>query len=290
MKLHPLALALLGAMFAFMSCGSDDDEPSVDEVLSKETTQVIFKFPPYSKRKYTMYDCAGKQLVGTYATTGEESCELSLRQGKHHLVWFCEFNEDYVKFNPEDRTVTSIRSDGMTYYVHYEESELDVTPYAMGTQYVHCTQDAACQLEIILTDVTENLPLPDGNTMREDRVVGKVTGIPLIRTISLSGSDYKTDGDADINVYTSYQSYKSSADPNSDGVYARISGCQMLCPRDGLNDIHVNIEVKDVNGRAVKTTQLPGFSLQRRHRTTLRGPLFTGSTSDWQVKMDDYDD
>ena len=282
-----MTLACLMAV-CLAACGGDDsDEPAVDELLSTATTQVEFRLPN-DRHTYTMYDCAGNHLVGTYTTADGEKCTLSLRQGKHHIVWFMDFNNESVKYEPEGNALTAIREDGMTDYVYYDENDLEVSPYAVEMQYVSCLKEATCQLIIVLTDVAENLSLPDGN--RDIKEVGKVTGLPLVRTASLSENKYKTDGDVGLKVYTSYQSYRSASNPNSDGIYVRMGGCQMLCPKDGLNDIQLNVEVRDADGRAVPTTQLPRFSLQRRHRTILCGPLFSGSTSDWKVDMEDRDD
>ena len=210
-RLTVMTLACLMAV-CLAACGGDDDEPTVDELLSTATTQVEFRLPN-DRHTYTMYDCAGSHLVGTYTTAGGEKCTLSLRQGKHHIVWFMDFDNESVKYEPEDNALTALSEDGMASSVYYQENDLDVSPYAMEMQHVSCYKEATCRLVVTLADVTENLALPDGN----DKIIGRVTGLPLVRTVSLSDSKYKTDGNVKLNIYSSYK-----IAPENHAVFSRV--------------------------------------------------------------------
>ena len=64
----------------------------------------------------------------------------------------------------------------------------------------------------------------------------------------------------------------------------------ILCPINGLDNIQLTAEVYDKDGNPISTTTLPKFNLRRGYTTILRGPLFSGSTSDWTVTMKQYDD
>ena len=83
-----MALLALTCIFTFAlaACG-DDDEPSVDELLSEETTPIEFELTDFEYYdKYYLFDYAGNRYVGA-DTISRSKFTINLRQGKHHLIW-----------------------------------------------------------------------------------------------------------------------------------------------------------------------------------------------------------
>lgn len=316
-RLSFLALAL-SASLSFNSCSKDDDEPSLDEVLSEETTPIDFDFEDYHWEYQTMlFDYAGNNYVGSDTITRRSQCTLNLRQGKHKLVWIYGLDDwgdepDRTEksgnhYDPVAKTVTTYDKYGADEAVSYCEKNLEVTPYLMPVQKVEHTNHLTCRVRFYVTDTHPNLPMPvivqNDYSSRYEKV-GKVTGFPHIKTVALFSNHYEMmDEEQEHPVWTCSVNtywrdnkndkhdtfdYDNVAD---DFVMTDISGYySMFCPLNGLDNIQLTAEVKGKNGVAIPTTKLPKFSIKRGYTTILRGPLYSGSTSDWTVEMIPYDD
>ena len=266
----------------FNACSSDDNS-TIDEILSKETTPIDFEFSGYSLFYGTdnvLFDYAGNNLVGS-DTNSQTSCTLNLRQGKHKLIWINglwptfplsmdtdEKKKSGVYYDPKTKTITNNYMDGNTgHVIVYCEKNLEVTPYLLPsqkTEYKHIT----CELNIEVTDNARWL-----SSQTEPK--GRITGIPSVASVSLVGNEYKLN---DVMLPSdSIRRYESN--------YPRWF---MLCPTDGLDNIQPIAEIIDKNGNAIPTTSMPKFSLRRGYTTTVRGPLLSGSSSDWTVTMEPY--
>lgn len=166
--------------------------------------------------------------------------------------------------------ITNNYLDGNTgHVIVYCEKDLEVTPYLLPVQkieYKHIT----CELNIEVTDNARWL-----TSQTEPK--GRITGIPSVASVSLVGNEYRLN-DVKFPV-DSIRRYESK--------YPRRF---MLCPSDGLDNIQPIAEIIDKNGNAIPTTSIPKFSLRRGYTTTIRGPLLSGSSSDWTVTMEPYKD
>lgn len=300
-NLAMLALAVLMAV-GFAACSSDDE--TVDEILSEKTTTVEYNLYDGRYRKYMLFDYAGSNYVSSDTVSGK-SCKVTLRQGHHHLVWLdgldyinksigAGFINSGASYNPGPRTVTTTIPYGLFGNVAYCEYDFEVTPVTNQGGTVKCDNYVTCALEIKITDLDERVDLPQ---LYDERIIGKVKGLPFINAVSLTGNGYNTQGQAELIVYTFIDpSIQYTTTPYLQQVqvgvgYAvegmtlnrNINDCKMLCPANGLNDVQLTMEVTDKDGNLLKTTILPKFSLKRGKTTVLCGPLFSGSTSDWQI-------
>lgn len=290
----------------FTAC-SGDDEPSIDDVLSEETTPIDFEmrgFSYYYGSENYLFDYAGNIYVGS-DTISKSKCTLNLRQGKHHLVWINGIDywyslqgKDYgLHYNPVDKTITTnnqypfLDSRDIMYY----EKDIEVTSYLMPTQQIDYTNYVVCRLLIRVTDKIKGTLRPEQNSTGKylyAEHIGKLTGIPGVRTVSLTGIRYELDNnDWPIGIFAHFNSLSSGKQLIQGQLEASADSIpilQLLCPLNGLNDIQVKTEVQDANGTPISTTILPKFSLRRGYTTVLRGPLFSGNTSDWAVTMEPF--
>ena len=265
----PVLLALTYVpMLAFNACSDNDgDEPTIDEQLSEETTPIEFELLDYDPyEEYVLFDYAGNRYVGSDTITCSK-CTLDLRQGKHHLLWMKGQYGESIGFNPEDKTINVENRTCIN--IPYYEMDLEVTPYLMPVKKIQCKNEKVipcCDLIIDATDIDEawetlNIKIVDNIFYM------KVTGFPTVRTISWDGSSYQLED-------------------RYDGIYLGGSELSTVCPARGFDNIQVNTEIWNVRDELIPTTQLPKFNLRQGYITTLRGPLFSGNTSDWTVTME----
>ncbi|MBR1519834.1 MAG: hypothetical protein IJ635_01175 [Bacteroidaceae bacterium] len=325
------AVLVLACAVTFTSCSKNDDEPSVDELLSKETTPIDFEITNFNWGYEAMlFDYAGNNYIGS-DTLSRDKKTIDLRQGKHHLIWMDGLKKDGVSsswykdellswkytsgshFDPITRTVTTYTDYGAERPVRYYEKDFEVYPYLMPVQKVEYNQYLTAEAYIYITDTHPNLPMPakgeENYPFERFEEVGKMTGFPHIKMVSLDNNRYEMmEKEYEHVIYTcdmgTYWNWHGGYDPNwhdkydlfdydnapSGFVMTDVTGYQMLCPKDGLNNIQLTTEVHDIDGAPIPTTKLPKFSIRRGYTTVLRGPLYSGSTSDWTVEMVPYDD
>lgn len=270
-RLTTLVLACI-LIFSLAACGGDDDEPAVDEILSEETTTIDFEFDGFEYLdRYFLFDYAGNRYVSSDTIT-RSKCTLELRQGKHHLIWMKGRYGSDVGFTPERRTFSGHAT---SIYAAYAEMDIEVTPYLMPVQKVKCQKIIQIEksgLEVIVTDIDKTLQTPSGIKVNKEI---KITGFPFMNNISLDGNSY----DIENETYAEWGFF--DIEENTVGTWLYT-----LCPTNRIEDIQLKVEVKDINGNRVSTTELPKIYLQRGCTTLLRGPLFSGGTSDWTVTVE----
>ena len=279
-----------------------------DEQLSDATTPITFKFgeSPYTTTGFVLFDyTASGQYVGT-DTIHSHTAKLDLRQGRHRLLWvkLLGSNDSYnpwwqqngypkflfdTHFDPETKTFTNYDEDGTPLFdIRYSDTQLDVTPYLMPAQEIKMNKQVSASVTVRATDVSQNLML---NVTKEPAYgsfgmakVGSMTGLPLVRTVGLDDNTCEPRGetiDADAIAYVS----------GTKGAYVvdSISGSAcILCPLNGIDNIQLQVHLKDAGGNPITTTPLPPCSVRRGQRTILSGPLFTGTTADWKITMESY--
>lgn len=294
-RLAFLAIAIY-ATLSFTSCNKE--EPSIDELLSEQTTPVTFT--PLHGKNY-VFDYAGSHLVSsdTISAGWDSEISLDLRQGKHRLLWFRELdgNNDLnfrdgqyisgVHFDPQKMEITSYNTNCTCGDLSYASTEVNVTEYLLPTRkltYQSLTSD-------IVFDIIDSSPLvpTDFQIGYSWAKIGTVSGFPAVRSISLEGKNYIKSETFSKDVYSHDCSYDKDlalrpGDLPAIGVGLWVQN--ILCPLNGLDDIQLTAEVHDRDGNHIPTTPLPKFSIRRGFTTRLRGPLFSGSTSDWEVKME----
>lgn len=273
----------------FTACGSDD-EPYIDEILSDKTTTVTVEL---SDGEFQLFDYAGSNYVMSdtfrlyYHGTSKMSVDVELRQGKHHLIWFETSHDDdcYLEFDPKTKTVELFGDDGWPSYAEYD---YEVTEYLTPAHKpVFSPLGGGVKFEV--TDCSERIEVPlESRYPRSSKTItiGKLKGYPIASEVSLHGNGYKTSGsiDFDIDATSRYDYAYQKVTEVTIGTY----GAARLLPEDGIDNIQLTAEVFDKDGKPISTTQLPRFSVKRGHVTTLRGPLFSGITADWEVTMESY--
>lgn len=259
---------------SFTACSSDA-EPTIDEVLSKDTTPIDFELTDFSRYdKYILFDYAGSNYVKS-DTASQSKCTVNLRQGKHHIIWVRMSAKD--NFNPEDKTITIGEHWQFPSLVNYTEMDFEVSPYLMPVKQVNWENSVMCVLGIQITDIDETLKHSD---IYEEDCCGRITGLPFVKKVSLTSDYYETDKDLELRVFAVNGNSNST---KKDSVIVMAS--RMFCPVNGLNNIQLKTEAQDENGNLVTGTTIPKFSLKRGHTTILRGPLFSGTTADWKVTI-----
>lgn len=272
-------------VLSFASCGGDDD--STDDILSKETTPIDFEFSGFSYyygSANILYDFTGNSLIGS-DTIYKSSCTLNLRQGKHKLIWINGLwptdswitNIDVEKrsgiyYDPTAKTISNYYPDGNTEHVIvYCEKDLEVPPYLLPIQkieYKHIT----CVLRIEVTDNARWLTWYPSQT----GLKGRITGIPSVKSVSLDNNKYTLN-----DITLSNDSISRYEDD--------VKRFFMLCPSEGIDDIQPVAEIIDQDGKPIEVNQMPRFSLRRGYITTLRGPLLSGTTADWTVTIEPFE-
>ena len=287
-----MALMAITCIFSlsFASCGGDDDELPVDELISEETTPITFNL--MKKGRHILFDYAGSRLVGADTIDvdypDQKLQTIDLRQGKHRLLWmrgllFSEGIDDEVVFIASpyyDVKSGTVKCQDNDYRLQlnyplpqYCIKEMEVTPYLMPEQKVEyqllCAQihlSLSCDFSI------------------DDDVSMSVSGIPFVKEVGIENNRY-TLGEVDKEVIHS-TTFQGS------GVQGRYNlalfSKDILCPKNGLNNVQLRYEVTR-NGTTVYSASLPPISLQRGYKTTLRGPLVGGQTGDFNVEMYAYE-
>lgn len=307
-----LSLALVCMLtLCFAACGGDNDEPSVAELLSEETTPIEFQLAEYYNRyeKFFLFDYAYDRYIGS-DTISSNKCTVELRQGKHHLIWIKGLDDElkspywqsygYEPYNtgthydPVDKTVANYSNE---FYgnITYAELDLDVKEYLVPIRQVRCNNHIGGTIQVQITDMSDEIEQPrdmtgdDGydyvSMYKYSRpLVGTIDGYPDIRKVSLTGNEFtrkeKTKSRDIIHQYHLDE---------IDNRELYIQSLSLLCPKSGINDIQLTATVKDKYGNKLSTTPLPHCSVQRGYTTVLRGPLFSGSAADWTVTMEPYD-
>lgn len=262
-------------LLLFTACGDDEEEPSLDELLSDKTTPVTFEL---EKGVHFMYDYAGSHYVGgdTIDVWKKKEVKRDLRQGRHSILWLrdpwndkAELYETY--FDAKHKMlVRNGEFPTLGSPVFYAESEINVGEYLLPTQTLTYSslisgvdlyvEDADCYPGVFDDDKTQ--------------IIGSLKGYPNIVSVSLTGNDYERRESVDLPIY--YY-------PRTSNMQIMGSSRCFLCPKEGLDDIQLVIEIRGADGKVITTSELPKLSFRRGEGVRLRGTLFSGSTSDWSV-------
>ena len=292
-RLLTMAFAVCVSL-SFAACG-DDDEPSVDEILSDKTTPVTFKL---ENRKYFLFDFAGSHYVGSdtlnlYRSKTADKTEIELRQGQHHLLWFkgLSTEEDYwddfegVRFDPATQTV---KSNANTYgwrIINYAECDIKVPEYLLPPQKLEWNMLNAD----VVINITDQELAADKVEKKHDASIGTIDGLPNVSSLTIHGDNYiLSDDPMPIKIRTDYY--------NGGGIYKGVFSIKLshtytiFCPESGFHNVQLTPNILDTNGNRIATTAMPSFSLRRGYITVLTGPLFSGSTSDWTVEYEPFDE
>lgn len=267
-----LALASL----AFTACGGDDDESSVDELLSEETTPITFYLGKTGT--HFLFDYAGSRLVGTDTIevrgASQASQTIDLRQGKHRLVWLLgsAFGDGAktgdIYYNPEKHTIRSQSTDfAFSTDISFASLEVAVAPYLMPTQKVEY-QSLCYGIAFSATDY--------GLTGMNETSYAHIHGLPQIQEMSIEGAAYITNASTGIFSFRPF---------NGTMERKRVSAF-FLCPNKGIDNIQLTCEATDWKGNPISTSQLPKISVRRGYITHIKGPLIGGSTDDFVVTME----
>lgn len=283
----------------------------MEERLSEETTPITFKIRALDNFLFDYVD--GKYIDSDtlYSKWGGEK-NVELRHGKHDLLWFrgLERNSDNpwgVHFDPIKRKLENrdVRGEAMQ-DVQFCKKKIEVSPYLMPVQELSYEYYVTCMLFIEITDFSQLIQKPTiiDEYDFETKVVGKITGIPNIRSISLDDGSYATDGDMKIDVI-SVPAFDEGwwTVPDKEPWLAVIPadrsdypdfigdirmGNRLLCPFEGMTGVVPKAVIYDTNGKKIATTDLPRISFLPGCVTHLRGPLFSGTTSDWSATIEEY--
>lgn len=306
---------LLSCATVFTSCSKDDGEPSVDEILSEETTPITFTMHIFDN---FLFDYTEGKYIGSdtlYSRNGGDEKNVELRHGKHELLWLWGLDKDTdakqgIHFDPIKKTLENKDPRGEAASdVQFCQTNIEVTPYLMPVQKLTYENYATCMLVIRITDSSPLIQKPSfiDEYDYEPVVVGRITGIPLIRSVSLAGGEYTIEGDMNTEIIAvpamnDYWEIIQGEQPwlevtavgerylYTQGVKDIRTGNRLLCPANGLTEIHPVAEVYDTHGNLIPTTELPRITLLPGCVTCLTGPLFSGSSSDWSVSLQYYND
>lgn len=254
MRTSLLAVVLLCMTLALTSCGGDD-ETSVDELLSEETTPITFNL---LKGTHFLFDYAGNHLVGADTIniqySNKESRSVDLRQGKHRLLWMRGL--DVANYD----TATGIVSKGSHFnpLPQYCFKDIEVTPYLMPAQTLEYQPLCALLQIVIFTDT-------------DDYDISKTTvDFPCIKSVGLEDNRYTID--KNVTLY-----FGLSNDFDGRNYLYLIE--QTLCPKDGLDDIELSCNIGSL------TFKLPKISLRRGQVTEIEGSLRGNDIGDFSVSI-----
>lgn len=262
-------LIFLAAIVAAIMTACSNDSSEQEWALSDATTPVEFNLG--KKGIHFLFDYAGIRLVGAdtinveYAVLKEQ--KITLRQGRHRLLWMRGLDETNVggsskgvNYNLATGMVTC--QAGALFYPEpqYCMKELEVTSNLMPTQNVEYT--TLCGEFLLILDSED----------AEYEVT--VKNIPFVTAVGVEDNRCE-------KMYTQ----NSAPFYGQNGKWTCQSGSQMLCPKEGLNDVQLVYEVRKGSNN-IATLQLPKFSIQRGYCTYIRGPLIGGSASDFTVTME----
>ena len=249
-----------------------DDEPTIDEMLSEETTPITFGL---AEGTHFLFDYAGNHLVGADTIEIEHSNSefrsvdrsVDLRQGKHRLLWirglsgsslyWSKYKSEGVDYDAETGMVscTNLNLDPLPQYCF---KDIEVTPYLMPTQTLDY-QPLWARLRIyIYTDI----PVDD---------ISKTTiTLPYIKSVGLEDNRYTTKENAVLYLAL-------SVNPGEKCCLYLLA--KTLCPKDGLDDVEL---LCNIGSLAYK---LPKISLRRGQITEIEGTLQRNATGDFSVTM-----
>ncbi len=310
------------------SCGGDggnNDGNNTDEPLSDKTTPVTFII---DNGLFYMFDYSGSRYIGSDTveiwngrTDLKNNVDIDLRQGKHHVLWMSglslyDWNRysgepSYIHFNPNSQTITAVGKNPLdSYGVNYAECDVTVKEYLLPKQNL-AFKPLTANIRVEVTDYSYEVK----KAFNKRFAIGVMKGYPYVSSTSLYGDSYtmatpssdyslelndnlissinsKSPTEALISSYTTMKEY--SYESSWFGVEEISINVQnshyILCPAKGLENIQLTAEVQDKNGNPITTTALPKISLRRGYTTVLRGPLFSGTTSDWMVTMEPYEE
>lgn len=283
-----LAVMALACIFSFTACGGDDEEPTVDELLSEETTPITFDLT--KRGAHFLFDYAGSSLVGSDTIEIEynfqKSQTIDLRQGKHRLLWLRGLSKSQDIWDRErfyacpyydikSGTVKVLDDDywlALDYPLpQYAVKEIEVTPYLMPEQKIEY------QLLCAQIYISFSCDIPT-----DDDVSLSVYGIPFVKEVGIEDNRY-TMGNANNEAVhaTTFQ--------GAQGRYnLALFSKNILCPKGGIDNVQLRYEVTR-NGSVIYSASLPVISLQRGHETTISGPLIDGEMADFTVETKTYD-
>lgn len=287
-----LALLTLICVFTLClaACGGDDDdsvnqpkEPSVDELLSEETTSITFRLE--SKGTHFLFDYAGIHLVGADTIEVEDSYDkshkMNLRQGKHRLLWMRGLSGATVRgvnyktkvkgidYNPTADILT-IQDNITSFYPEllYCIKEVEITPYLMAEQQI--------DYQPICAGFSIALDSPSSDYL----VVLK--NIPFVTAVGLENNKHEM---------TLYQTNIGFGLERNE--YRAGFGREVLCPKEGLDNVRLEYEVIRFEGASqvsIHKCQLPKISLRRGYEVRVSGSLFGSKEDDFVVTTSKYSD
>lgn len=288
-RLATLALACI-LTFSLIACSKDDEEPTIDDLLSEETTPITFDLA--KEGTHFLFDYAGSNLVGSDTIDvryyfSEKKYTTDLRQGKHRLVWMrglCESYEGkegktffYARpyYDVESKMIECLEGDAELNFSfplpQYYVMDIDVTPYLMPEQQIKyqplCAQiyfNLSCDFSV------------------DDDVDIAVTGVPFIKAVGIDTNRY-TIGDTK-NEVTFATTFYGDQNRYNTALFSK----DILCPKEGFNNVQLSYKVIR-NGATIYSVSLPAISLQRGYETIISGPLVGGQTGDYTVNMRPYD-
>lgn len=307
-RLAFLALATV-VTSGFVACGGDDEDNNIqppvgkEDVLSDDTTPIDFTFDDYPiSWPHVFFDYAGSKYIGTDTLSKGSKKTIDLRQGNHRILWFKGLSDndygyfgadapnfeqryfDGIHYNPDEGTVVSFETQAYSKKISFSEKEMTITPYLMPAQKVKFDIHVTGRVVVNVTDWTEKMvqKLQSATNGSVDiEKIGTLRGLPFVKKVALKDIQYeKGNNDTKQEVRVYYFPENS--------VYVSVEEIEMLCPLNGMDGIELTADVKDVDGSSLITTKIPAFSVKRGYITTLTGPLFSGSTSDWTVTMKPY--
>lgn len=311
-----MALAVVLSMLT-ASCGSDggnDEGNTADEPLSDKTTPVTFVI---DNGRFYMFDYSGSRYIGSDTveiwngrTDLKNNVDMDLRQGKHHVLWMTGLslydwsvysNPSYIHFAPNTQIITATGKEPLySYGVKYAEFDVNVKEYLLPKQEV-TLKPLTAKIRVEVADFSYEAKY----SYNKRFAIGVMKGYPYISSISLYGDSYTMaaqSSDYSLELNDSKASYTKSESPTEALISSFVNDYYgghtisvqdshyILCPAQGLDNIQLTAEVQDRNGNPITTTVLPKISLRRGYTTVLRGPLFSGTTYDWMVTMEPYEE
>lgn len=243
------------------SCSSESED-----VLGEDSLNVVFNATSVNGSgflQWTIADYANDRLVKTarYAGSYHERLDVTMRTGRHHVVFFCASPNSSCSFVPADATIfVNTSSDTwMRDIWDTSASTIDVTISKEAARFDLTTELPIGYLNIYPSDI---------NTWPSTISIGHAElsfqGFPC--RLSLLDDCCETSG---ISVSLPF------APPYS---YIPI-----LTPTNGLSGVAVTIQTYDRSGTLVSTRHISHIPVKRREPTFLVGPLLSGSDKDWRI-------
>lgn len=277
--------------FCLAACGSDDDEQTVENMLSDKTTPVTFELVA---GKYYVFDYSGSRYVGSDTIyeyhgipTAIYKVDVPLRWGSHHLVWFkglegpgygSSLNVDY---SPETKTIDATENGRE---LEYAECDVNVAEYLLPAQKLEwepLTASVIINFNNYPFNSYDTSPYPNIPVKYNSPVIiGRVKGFPVVTSASVNSNQYQALPEtAEVSI---------AATATRDGIeYSTRAVNYILCPQEGLA-VQLTAEVLDKDGKPMSTTEIPKFPLRRGYTTIAWGPLFPGSPAQWTFTMEPY--